>query len=946
MSTVAAELAKLQYAVEKNPWAERIVAELTYAYYLSKTRGNKYHDIIRKALDYVVRSSQTAGAITSDDVVQAENILMPLSGDAKSLEMICAAHAHIDMNWMWRWDETVAITLDTFRTMLDLMKEYPEFTFSQSQASVYKIVAETAPKMLEEIKERIKEGRWEVTASTWVESDKNMPNGESMARHILYTKKYLSELLEIDPDSLTIDFEPDTFGHNINVPEALTGGGIKYYYHCRGDEGTYLVRWKAPSGRSIIVYREPFWYNAAIEPNMAYAVPQFCADYDLTKCLKVYGVGDHGGGPTRRDIEKIIAMNNWPIFPRIKFGTFHEFFAEVERVYGESAGEKAKSLPEVTGERNFIFTGCYTSQSRIKRANRISEATLYEAEMWNSLASLTTGESYDSAKFAAAWQNVLFNQFHDIIPGSGVVDTREYAMGLFQDTLAKANSAKKLSLSAIASQIDTSQLPCGTDLADTTAEGAGVGFGTERFQMSQPSRGAGLIRIFHVFNSALTPRTEVTEVVLWDWNGDLAKLVCEDAHGNVVPHQILDHGFNQYWGHRFARILIKATAPAGGYTTYVLRQADDFELAVSYPKEPRLETPDELVLENSYIRAVFDPVTCALVSLVDKAKNQELVDPNRPAGIFRLIQEDPGKGMTAWRVGRYMQIEDLTKNVKIVSVDKGPLRQSFTFKVEFASSYLQATVSLDETAPRLNYAVKCDWHEIGRPETSIPQLNFYVPVGYQCTQYKYDVPFGVIRRNAMDLDVPGNSFILGENPDADGAQLMVITDSKYGFRGNKQAMAVTLIRSSFDPDPYPENGIHEFNLAIQVDHGSCNAGLLQTTCRYNHPFTVLSGTHHPGSLPLELSFASVEGGSAAVSAIKLSEPAQGTTRDLIVRLYETNGSTTEVVLALPRPVEKAVFVDLNEKPIPTQGSPRVDGCTVTIPVEAYQVATVKLSLKA
>jgi alpha-mannosidase len=227
---------------------------------------------------------------------------------------------------MWGWDETVSITLETFRTMLDLMKEYPDYTFSQSQASVYRVVEDHDPAMLDEIRARVKEGRWEVTASTWTETDKNIPSGESQARHILYTKAYLSKLLNIDPDSLDIDFEPDTFGHNANVPEILNKGKVKYYYHCRGYEGHNLYRWTAPSGASILAYREPIWYNAHIEPSMAYYVPEFCNKNGLDTMLKVYGVGDHGGGPTRRDIERIIDMNSWPVFPTIKFGTFKEYF--------------------------------------------------------------------------------------------------------------------------------------------------------------------------------------------------------------------------------------------------------------------------------------------------------------------------------------------------------------------------------------------------------------------------------------------------------------------------------------------------------------------------------------------------------------------------------------------------------------------------------------------
>ncbi|NLB40945.1 MAG: alpha-mannosidase, partial [Clostridiales bacterium] len=358
---------------------------------------------------------------------------MELSSVAKNFRLLCVAHAHIDMNWMWGYAETVAVTLDTFRTMLNLMNEYPDFKFSQSQASVYRIVEEFDPHMLQEIKKCVKEKRWEVTASTWVEADKNMPNGESLARHVLYTKKYLSELLDLDPDSLQLDFEPDTFGHSRNVPEVLSKAGVKYYYHCRGYKGHNLYRWKSPSGSSVITYREPLWYNATIDSDIAVVVPEFCADNNMKTMLKVYGVGDHGGGPTRRDLEKLIEMSTWPIYPTIQFGTFSEFYASVE----EEIGDK---LPVVDAELNSVFSGCYTTQTRIKQSNRIGEAKLYDAEAYSTLNALFVNGEYPSKAYEEAWRKVLFNQFHDIITGSCVIDTREHAMGQFQQVLATANT--------------------------------------------------------------------------------------------------------------------------------------------------------------------------------------------------------------------------------------------------------------------------------------------------------------------------------------------------------------------------------------------------------------------------------------------------------------------------------------------------------------------------
>ncbi|MFW6270832.1 MAG: alpha-mannosidase, partial [Bacillota bacterium] len=557
---------KIKKSKEKyvNYWGQRIISELEYVKKLSELNKGKYDLLVKEVLEFVLKNQMENKIIPETTARKGEEKLQELAEVAKQYEVICAGHAHIDMNWQWRYDETTAITIDTFRTVLNLMEEYPEFTFSQSQASVYKIIEKYAPEMLEEIKKRIKEKRWEVTASTWVETDKNLPNGESLSRHILYTKQYLSQLLNIDPDELNIDFEPDTFGHNQNVPEILDKGNIKYYYFCRGYEGHTLFHWQAPSGKSILAYREPFWYNAEIDYDIAPAVPELCEKHNINTMLKVYGVGDHGGGPTRRDIEKIKDMSTWPIYPDFKFGRLKDFYRKAE---------KAVDIPVVEQELNYIFTGCYTTQTRIKRANKIGENTLYEAELYNSFSSLLTGYEYDNEKYAEAWQNILFNQFHDIIPGSGTIDTREHALGLFQNTMALANSKRSLALREITNNIDTSQLveeDEGTKLS--TAEGAGVGFEIDQFQISKTERGKGLNRLFTIFNSTPYKRKEIVELTVWDWQGDLDLIEFTDDKGQIVDHQLLEKGYNNYWGHKYIKVLLEVEIPANGYRVYVLKE--------------------------------------------------------------------------------------------------------------------------------------------------------------------------------------------------------------------------------------------------------------------------------------------------------------------------------------------------------------------------------------
>ena len=916
-------------------WAQRILAQLAYGAKISSIKDGKYDAVINDVIQYVYDKFKEDGTITKATANKAEEMILDLKEDAKGFNIICCAHAHIDMNWMWRYDETVAITLDTFRTVLNLMDEYPDFTFSQSQASVYRIVEQYDPAMLEEIKQRVKEGRWEVTATTWVETDKNMPSGESLARHILYTKKYLSKLLDLDPDSLKIDFEPDTFGHNMNVPEICAKGGVKYYYHCRGDDGENIYRWIAPSGESILVYRELTWYNAAINPEMAMYVPEFCTKYGIDTMLKVYGVGDHGGGPTRRDIERIMDMNTWPVFPNIRFGRYDEFFSLIE--------EQADNIPVVEcDEQNFIFTGCYTSQSRIKMANRMSEAILNEAEAFNTMSHLLGTYDYSSEQFANAWEKVLFNHFHDIIPGSCVVESREHALGLFQETMAIANTRRSYALRSIGSKINTAPLvPESQDSRETVSEGAGVGFGIEDFRISQLERGLGKTRIFTIFNPSPYEREEVCELTVWDWHYDIDRLIFKDVDGNVVEHQLIDGGFNHYWGHQYLRVLIKARVPGLGYNTYLMTEKEVSDIKLPVTPDPRVEKADEFILENDYIKVEFDPVTGAIMSMIDKETGQELVSPDRPAGIFRFILEDETKGGTSWRVGTYMNVEELDKNVRVknVSYKSENLRKSIRLDIEFMSSKLTAIISLDCNSPILNYEVTCDWREIGERNYGIPQLNFYMPVSYKCKNYRYDIPFGTIEREDMDMDVPANSWAAAIPFDENKKGIMLITDTKYGFRGTDNSLAITLIRSSFDPDPYPEIGIHKFKFAICPVSFYNNKDLISKAYDYNHGFNVVSTSVHEGELSTAGSFLTLEKGDVAVSGIKMPESLEGDKDRLIIRVYETEGNSTRASIRLFKEPSKAYYADINENKIGSNHI-NIDGKTIEFMVSPYSIANI------
>jgi alpha-mannosidase len=919
-----------------NYYPTRVVTQIGYALKMSSVAQNKFDSQIETIADCIIEDIKANDIITATCAKEAEKRLSFLSVQAKKNKVICVAHAHIDMNWMWGYQETAATTLDTFRTMLDLMDEYKNFTFSQSQAAVYKIVEENDCDMLQEIKQRVKEGRWEITASTWVEADKNMPNGESLARHILYTKRYLKQLFDLSDDEMRLDFEPDTFGHSLNVPEILEKGGIKYYYHCRAHDDEYIYRYQSPSGADILVYRDPAWYNTSVEYTSCDFVPQFCDKYGVDVMLKVYGVGNHGGGPSRRDIERISDMMTWPVMPVLEFGTYHRFFQQLEK-YKDNFNIVKKEL-------NFVFNGCYTSQSRIKMANRISEDRLMEAEAISAAASLISGKSCADS-FGKAWEKVLFNQFHDILPGSGVIDTREYAMANFQQTMAIAGTNVTKSLRTLAQAIDTSSIEVEVDpLADS--EGGGVGFAVDQasdYRFPQSERGNGKVRIFHLFNPTMFDKEGPVEITVWDWYFDLGLMAVKDEYGNSCEWKLIQ-GLSDYWGHRYFKVVVDAKIPTYGYATYILTENERQAIPAFSHGENRCDnySDSDVIMENGKVKATFDRRTMALVSFVDKESGMDVVSRENPAGVFQLITEDTTHATTAWKVGHYQCKETINEKYNVTAYDFnfGGIRQWFRYDIKFRSSSISVMVSLDKNSSTLNFSTTVDWHEIGNAADGIPQLGFYNPVRVNAVKYRYDIPFGTIDRDERDFDMPGNSFVVAIPVSKGSKTLMMMTNTKYGFRTVNNSLYVNMIRSSFDPDPYPEYGVHTDKIGLSIPDDLNNQTLKKVRDQFVHGISFCAGKKHAGTMALSGGLFKV-GGDVIVSSVKTAEESCNA-KSIIVRIYDANGIGGTASLDFGGiNIKNAEVVDINETAIEILN---YNENVVHVDVPKNQVVSLKIEL--
>ena len=886
----------------------------------------------------------------------AETVLAPFAEIAKTYTIHCCGHGHIDMNWMWNWPETVAIVNDTFTTVDRLMDEFPEFKYSQSQASVYHILKTYLPELWARVKQRVAEGRWEVTASTWVEGDKNLASGESLCRHLLTTRRFFADELALAPDDVKIDWSPDTFGHAWTVPTVLTAGGVTRYYCHRAEYGPWLFWWEAKDGARVLVFDDcRRGYNCMIDENVVKGLLDFERETGLKDFLLVHGVGDHGGGPTRRHLANAVEMNTWPVWPVLKFSTTDAFFDVAEK--------NARNLPVVREELNFVLEGCYTSQSAIKTGNRTSENRLVEAETFGLLGRALAEIPYPD--LAEAWRHAMFLQFHDILPGSCTHDSAEYASGLYQEIAAQTSMAKTRALRAIARRVDTT-CTCTCGDVDDMGQGLGGGPGDVARTGAVSRRGGGgkCCDPFVVFNPSTQIRDEIVTVRLWDRDDGKSPLVVTDDAGETFAAQSIAAGSG--WGHRWHDVAFPAKdVPALGWRSFAVRRA-------ATPLDAAGCTSDRAgVIENECFRVEVAQDAGGIVSLLHKQADVELVGLGAGLGVLAYVLE-AHNGMSSWMIGQTLSEDWLTDGWTLEPVDNGPWRASVRLHRKLNESTVTYTISLTAGSPRVEFELDVNWLERGERGKTVPALRAMFPLaavdGLRAT---YEIPFGFIERPSDPSEIkswspyyagdhyfsdsvpidrnPGEvpalrwADLTGKHPDVETpVGLTLLNDSKYGHRVVDDTLWLTLLRSSCDPDPLPELGRHVIRYALvpHVDDWSA-ADATREADAFNNPFSIVSTDVHEGALPATKGLAEVLTPNVAVSGIKKTEEGDG----LIVRLYEIEGrpvrAEVRIDKALARPNAPVARTDILERPVEPNTAKMVAGL-LSVDVPAFSLVTVRI----
>ncbi len=904
-----------------------------------------------------------------------EALLAPLGPLAKSYTLHCVGHAHIDMNWMWGWAETVAVCNDTFLTALGLMDEFPGFTLSQSQGAVYEIVRRYNPELFERIKKRVADGSWEITAAAWVEADKNLSNGESLGRHLLYTRQFMKEHFGLSPEDLIVQWEPDTFGHAHTIPSIVSRGGVRCYYLCRpGEIEVPPVFWfQGPDGARVLVSHETTWYSNTINPAGVHKLIDWCKKTHLRDCLFMYGVGDHGGGPTRRDLRRREEMDAWPIYPQLRFSTTRRYF--------ELLLEQGDRWPTLDRELNFEFAGCYTSQSQIKRANRVGENMMAEAEIAATLAHGAVGRDYPAESIKAAWLDVLFNQFHDILPGSGVPATRTCALGMFQNVQAAAGMIKTHSLRAIVNQIDTTFARVQRDASrasppahESPAFGAGAGRLTAATRtgtgwrlsdhqlVSSADHTVDGGRATVIFNPTAWKREEIAVVTAWEGEAAYVELAMKDrkfiartADGQALPTQVI--GADRFAGHPYVDLAVPVSVGPMAYTTLAIEEVTA-DAMPSVPAERAAKVTLEhegsvrfkfnqplgkLALENERLLVEFDRVTGGVRKLFDKVTGRDLACGDDPLGLLEYVVERPTQ-MSAWVLGEQRSRQFPLDVEWVRPMHQGPWVTSVNAAVRVGQSRLDVSYILRSGSNMLEIEVGGEWLERGSASIGTPKLLMRMPLNLANPKARYEIPFGSIQRDHNNgREVPALRWVDVRSEDGKAGACLV-NDCKYGHSLDGSILRQTLIRSSYQPDPLPEMAEHRMRMAI-VPHGGDVpvAELMRWGAAFNHPLMGVNTGAHGGPSPATAeSVLACDGAGAVITQIKLAEDGDG----MIIRLLETEGKKTTArvtvnpaLLGKVGSVRRVDLLERDEANVPA-ATAMDDG--FSLPLSAHEIASVRV----
>ena len=381
----------------------------------------------------------------------------------------CIGHTHIDVAWLWKYNQTREKVQRSFSTVVHLMKKYPEYRFFISQPQLLEYLKEEAPEVFDEIKRLVKEGKIEVGGAMWLEADCNLPSGESLVRQIIFGKKYFKDEFGIDSKVLWL---PDVFGYSAAVPQIMRKTGVEKFITSKLGWNEFnqipydIFEWIGIDGSRVSAHfmtcQDITWENKKITSYCEGILPkcilgtwerQQQKEY-TDEVFMTYGYGDGGGGPTEEMLEYEARTRRGILgLPKTKLIGATESIESIDRKFHENA-DKIGRIPTWNGELYLEFhRGTYTSVGKVKRYNRKGEFLAQNAEKISVLSMLLLNSKYNYEIIRKSWKSLLLNQFHDVIPGSSAQEVYEDCYKIYDETISDLNSVIKENLECISGAV-------------------------------------------------------------------------------------------------------------------------------------------------------------------------------------------------------------------------------------------------------------------------------------------------------------------------------------------------------------------------------------------------------------------------------------------------------------------------------------------------------------
>jgi alpha-mannosidase len=848
---------------------------------------------------------------------QSESALEGLKPLLQQATMHLTGNSHIDAAWLWPWTETVDVVKRTFGTALQLMNEYPDYTYTQSAAAYNNWMADKYPEMNDAIKKRIQEGRWEVVGGMWVEPDLNIPDGESTARSILIGKRWYQQHYGVD---VRIGWNPDSFGYNWQLPQIYQKSGIDYFvtqkmsWNDTNQLPFKLFWWESPDGSKVLTYFPHGYGNRSLDPvrlSADLAQARIFAP-GMTQMMDLYGVGDHGGGPTRDLLDQGVHwMQPDKTAPKMEFGTALPYLSSVKKEiapesktwnyrtiaegyqYPPAPPEGQISIPTWKDELYLEYhRGVYTTQANIKRNLREAPEWALNAEKYASLAWLD-GDAYPNAELTDAWKKITFNGFHDLAAGSGIAVIYRDAQKDFDDVHWETSEVSRKALKTLVTHVDT-----------------------------KVSAGVPVL----VFNPLGWRRSgEVTVDV--QMPGPAAEISVLDSRGVVLPSEALSKDAKT---NSFHLLVAARDIPSMGYE--VLRAVPG-----KRPFASDLKVTGT-TLENANLRVTVDPKSGCITSLYDKKASFETLAAGSCGNELQAFKDTPTR-YDAWNIdpGTLDQPPArLTQADSVQVVESSPMRGVIRITRTWQNSKFVQDIVLYAGSDEAEVVNDIDWHETHVLLKSAFALSATAPFA------TYEIPFGSIERpttrnNSFEkarFEVPALRWAdLGNGQHG----FSLINDSKFGYDAVGNQLRLTLLRSPTSPDPDADRGHNHFSYALYPHAGDWKQAMtVRHGYEFNYKLMAMQVEAHAGTLPAEHSFAEVAPEDVILTAMKKAEDSDA----LVFHMYEWAGKSANVELTPPPGATAAVETNLMEKP---EGAPlAINSGRVAIPIRPYEILAVRL----